>query len=142
MRGPSNEWWFDRWVAHLDEVGVEFHWETPLRQLHFDGATITGAEVSDGVNIHADVYVLATTPFAAADVLARTPRLADDAELAKMPALIQDGPHTQVSFRIAFDERIAWPRERTAIALADSEFNLTLLPTSSLGPPASTWAMM
>ena len=126
LRGPSNEWWFDRWVAHLDEVGVEFHWETPLRQLHFDGATITGAEVSDGVNIHADVYVLATTPFAAADVLARTPRLADDAELAKMPALIQDGPHTQVSFRIAFDERIAWPRERTAIALADSEFNLTL----------------
>lgn len=55
LPGPSNERWFDRWVAHLDDVGVEFHWETPLRQLHFDGSTITGAEVSDGVNIHADV---------------------------------------------------------------------------------------
>ncbi len=126
LRGPSNESWFDRWVAHLELAGVEFHWESPLEVLHYDGETITGAGVWPEKNVQADIYVLSMTPFAVAEVIARTPQLENDEELAKIAALIQDGPHTQVSFRIAFDEYIAWPRERTAIALADSEFNLTL----------------
>jgi hypothetical protein len=31
-----------------------------------------------------------------------------------------------VSFRIAFNERIAWPRARCAVVVADSEFDLTI----------------
>jgi len=96
------------------------------RLRHFDGQVITGATVSEDKKIKADIYLLSTTPFSAADVLARTPALEKDEELAKMRALIQNGPHTQVSFRIAFDESMRWPRDRTAIALADSEFNITL----------------
>ena len=76
--------------------------------------------------MHADVYVLATTPFAAADILERTPALAVQEQLRLFRPLTQGGPHTQVSFRIAFSEKIAWPRERTAVVVADSEFNLTL----------------
>ncbi len=134
LRGPSNEWWFDRWVAHLKEAGVEFHWESPLEELHYDGETVIGATVAQGAAVQADIYVLSCTPFAAAEVLARTPSLAKDEQLRKLPALVQDGPHTQVSFRIAFDESMDWPRDRTAIALADSEFNITLFAVEQSWP--------
>lgn len=134
LRGPSNEWWFDRWVAHLEGQGVAFHWETPLERLHVEGGQITGATVAPGTDVEADVYVLATTPFAAAEVVGRTPALGEDAELARFAPLVQDGPHTQVSFRVAFGERMAWPRDRTAIALSDSEFNVTLFADEQVWP--------
>lgn len=134
LRGPSNEWWFDRWVAHLEEAGAEFHWKAPLEELHFDDETVTSATVAPDTTVQADIYVLATTPFSAAEVLARTPSLAKDEQLRKLPALIQDGPHTQVSFRIAFDEGMSWPQERTAVALADSEFNITLFAVEQAWP--------
>lgn len=134
MRGPSNEWWFDKWVTHLEKAGVEFHWESPLEELHYDGHTITGATVAPDTSVQADIYVLSNTPFSAAEIVARTPQLAEDAELRKFRSLIQDGPHTQVSLRIAFDEKIAWSRERTAIALVDSEFDITLFANEQSWP--------
>ncbi len=134
LRGPSNEWWFDRWVSHLEQRGVEFHWETPVEELHHRGDRITGATVAGRAAVEADLYVLATSPFAAKEILSRTPSLKEDRELRKLPALVQDGPHTQVSFRIAFDESMAWPRDRTAIALADSEFNITLFANEQSWP--------
>ena len=126
LRGPSSECWFDKWVAHLKQNGVRFFWEEPLHKLDCDGTAITAAELGSGARVHADVYVLATTPFAAADILERTPALAVQEQLRLFRPLTQGGPHTQVSFRIAFSEKIAWPRERTAVIIAESEFNLTL----------------
>jgi hypothetical protein len=140
LRGPSNECWFDRWVKHLENNRVNFHWEQPLHRFEFDGKRITGAYTQSGAKVLADVYVLATNPFAAAEILERTPELAKEDQLCLFKPLIQDGPHTQVSFRIAFAERIKWPRKRTALVIADSEYNLTLfaqeqvwLPELSLG---------
>ncbi|MHB8955338.1 MAG: FAD-dependent oxidoreductase [Pirellulaceae bacterium] len=126
LRGPSNECWFDRWVEHLEKQGVVFYWEQPLHHFDFDGEKITGAHTEGGVKIDADLYVLATNPFAAAEILDRTPELAQEEQLRLFKPLIQDGPHTQVSFRIAFAERIQWSRERTALVIADSEYNLTM----------------
>lgn len=126
LRGPSSEFWFDKWVAHLYKCGVKFFWEEPLHKLDFDGEVVTAAELVSGTRVKADVYVLATSPFAAANVLARTPALEKQEQLRHFRPLIQDGPHTQVSVRVAFSERILWPRQRAAIIVADSEFNLTL----------------
>jgi hypothetical protein len=134
LRGPSNEWWFDKWVAHLEDCGVSFHWESSLEALDYDGETIIGATVSPNISVKADIYVLAISPFSVADVISKTPRLGEDEQLAKVSALIQDGPHTQVSFRIAFEERMSWPRERTAIALVDSPFNITLFANEQSWP--------
>ncbi len=136
LKGPSNEVWFDKWVAYLESLGVAFHWEAPLESFDFDGKVITGATVVPATRVQADIYVLSNTPFSAAEILAKTPRLAAEEQLAKFPALIQDGPHTQVSFRIAFDERMAWPRDRTAIALSDSPFNITLYASEQSWPSA------
>jgi len=126
LRGPSSEYWFDKWVLHLERNGVRFFWEEPLHTLNYDGALITAAQLGSGAIVEADIYVLATTPFAAAEILDRTPSLATHEQLRLFRPLTQRGPHTQVSFRIAFSKQIAWPRERTAIIIAESEFNLTL----------------
>jgi hypothetical protein len=61
-----------------------------------------------------------------ADILNETPALERQEELKLFKPLIQDGPHTQISFRLAFSEEIKFPRVRTAIVVSDSEFNLTL----------------
>jgi uncharacterized protein with NAD-binding domain and iron-sulfur cluster len=126
LRGPSSECWFGPWVRHLEKRGVRFVWGEPLHRLDYDGKVITGASLGSGEFVSADVYVLATTPFATADVLDRTPALAAREQLRLFRPLTRGGPHAQVSLRIAFAERIAWPRERTAVVVADSEFDLTL----------------
>ena len=126
LRGPSSEFWFDRWVRDLSAKGVEFFWNAPLEKLHFDGSEINVAELEGGTLVQADLYVVATDPFSAAQIFARSPVLEQERELRLFRLLIQDGPHTQVSFRIAFAEPIKFLRERVAVVLADSEFNLTL----------------
>lgn len=141
LRGPSSEFWFRPWIAHLEERGVRFAWSQPLRELEFDGERIAAARLESGISVEADVYVLATNPFAAADILSRTSALEAKDPLHLFRPLVQDGPHTQVSFRLAFADRIAWPRPRSAFVIADSEFNLTLFaeeqawkPSVDLGP--------
>ena len=126
LRGPSSECWFDKWVAHLERKGVRFFWKEALHKLEYDGTAITAAQLESGASVKADVYTLATTPFAAADILERTPSLAALEQLRLFRPLTRRGPHTQVGFRIAFSERIAWPPGRTAVIIADSEFNVTL----------------
>ena len=126
LRGPSNEYWFNRWVKYLETLGVNFTWNTALVELLYDGQKCTGARLHSGENIQAHFYVLAANPFAVAEVLSRTPALERQDQLRLFRPLVQDGPHTQVSLRIAFSEPIAWPRERAAIVVASSEFDLTL----------------
>ncbi len=126
LRGPSSEIWFQRWLKALQAKGVEFHWKTALQRIEFDGVKVPYVEVSNGEKVFADYYVVATSPFAAAEILARTPRLEKIDQLAFFKPLVKRGPHVQVSFRIAFSEPIKWPRPRLAIILADSEFNITL----------------
>jgi hypothetical protein len=126
LRGPSSEFWFDRWVRDLRAKGVEFFWQAPSEKLHFDGLLIHPAELEGGTPVQAHLYVVATDPFSAAQIFARSPSLEQERELRLFGPLIQDGPHTQVSFRIAFAEPLRFPRERVAVVLADSEFNLTL----------------
>jgi hypothetical protein len=134
LRGPSSEWWFEPWVKYLERSGVSFHWQDPLSKLEFDGQRITAAQIESGTRVIADVYVLATNPFAAAQIVERTPDLAHDDQLRLFKPLVQDGPHTQVSFRIAFGERIHWPRERTALVIPDSEFDLTMFAQEQVWP--------
>jgi len=126
LRGPSSEILFDKWVRHLQKRGVRFHWNESLAKLEFDGKNITSAEVKSGTKVQADHYVLAVSPFAVAEIVAQSPGLGDERELRLFEPLIQDGPHTQVSFRISFSEPIRFPRKRTAVVVTDSEFNLTL----------------
>ena len=123
--GPSSEYWFNPWVKYLKEKGVNFYWEKALTKLEFDGTTIISAFCGEE-KIQGDIYILAINPFITADILSQTPALERQAELNLFKPLIQDGPHTQVSFRFAFSEEIKFPRKRTAVVVSDSEFNLTL----------------
>lgn len=137
LRGPSSELWMDKWVTHLTSQGVSFSWAESLAKMDFDGARVTSAHLESGEKVSADAYVVATNPFAAADILDRTPLLAAQPQLRLFRPLVQDGPHTQVSFRIAFSEKLAWPGPRTAIIIADSEFNLTLFAQEQAWAPGT-----
>lgn len=137
LRGPSSEFWFDHWIHHLSSSGVVFHWGNALHHFDFDGTnTINAAHVESGERVEADLHVLATSPFAAVDVLARTPALARLDQLCLFAPLIADGPHVQVSFRIAFSEFIRWPRERCGVVVSDSEFDLTIFAEEQAWAPA------
>jgi uncharacterized protein with NAD-binding domain and iron-sulfur cluster len=125
FKGPSSEYWFDPWVSYLEEKGVKFYWEKALTKLEFDGTAIISAYCGEE-KIQGDSYILAVNPFITADILRETPALERQGELNLFKDLIQGGPHTQVSFRLAFSEAIKFPRVRTAIVVSDSEFNLTL----------------
>ena len=126
FRGPSSEFWFGRWIKDLMERGVSFYWNERLERFRFNGTTITAGLLGSGTIVDADLYILAVNPFAAAEILARTPELEKQEELRLFKLLVAEGPHVQVSFRIGFAEPIKFPRARTAVVVADSEFNLTL----------------
>jgi hypothetical protein len=125
LKGPSSEYWFDPWVNYLSQKGVRFFWEKPLTRLNFDGTKIVSALAGDE-KVVADAYIVAINPFIMAEVLSGTPELEKLEVLNLFKPLTMDGPHTQVSFRLAFPEKINFPRQRVGVVLCDSEFNLTL----------------
>lgn len=135
FRGPSSEWWFDKWVSHLEKNEVKFYWKLPLEKFNHSGNLISSAQLAGGSIVKADVYVLAVTPFAAVDILNRTPELTKEEQLSRFLPLTQDGPHTQVSFRIAFAEPIYLDEDRSGVILTDSEFNLTLFAEEQVWAP-------
>ena len=126
FRGPSSEYWFERWVHFLEQKGVAVICGAPLERLVYDGSRISAAQLADGKSINSDAFIVATDPFSAAQILGRSSGLEESHESQLFRSLVQDGPHIQVSFRIAFSEPIHFPRKRTAVVVADSEFNLTL----------------
>jgi hypothetical protein len=126
LRGPSNESWFDPWVRHLQSRGVEFHFQEELQRL---GATDDVVEVAQTNRsyVHADYYVMAVTPFASANIFAKSSKNVSADAQAMLLGLTRHGQHIQISFRIGFSEKVNLP-DHTAIILPDSEFNITLLP--------------
>jgi hypothetical protein len=126
LNGPSSEVLFDKWLKALKKKDVEFSWNKKLTKLECNGKKIISAILNNDEIVNADIYVLAINPFSAADIIDRTPALLEDSQLKLLRPLVQDGPHNQVSFRIAFKEKIYWPRKRCAVVITDSAFNLTM----------------
>lgn len=126
LNGPSSEVFFNKWTTFLKTKGVKFCWEKKLESFQSLEKKIISATLFDKEEIQADIFVLAINPFSAADVIDRSIGLKNDSQLKLLRPLVNDGPHNQVSFRIAFKEKIFWPRKRCAIVLTDSAFNLTM----------------
>jgi uncharacterized protein with NAD-binding domain and iron-sulfur cluster len=121
LKGPSSEAWFHPWVSYLKELGVQFFWNEKLETVEPGRASLESGQV-----VEADHFIVAINPFSARQVFMNHPELSQDPELAKFGPLTRHGPHSQVSFRLAFSQPIRFPRPRTAVVLADSEFNITL----------------
>lgn len=136
LRGPSSEFWFEHWVRHLETLGVRFHFGECLQSLEMRGEEIGAGHLVSGARVQANVHVLAINPFATAEVLERTPSLEQMDQLRNFKPLTQDGEHIQVSFRVAFAERIRWPRQRSALVIVDSEFDLTMFAQEQVWSPS------
>jgi len=134
LRGPSNEVWFDPWVAFLKEKGVKFQFATELVNVQGKDDKVTAATMrrvghSEVFSVVADTYIVACSPFACRKIFqASSPNIRADLQISKFPGLVQDGQHIQISFRIGFAERILTNKKTYAFILSDSEYNLTMLP--------------
>lgn len=126
LNGPSSEVWFDQWIKYLNKNKVDFFWEKKLSQIELKNTNVKCVSLENGEKIYADIYVMAINPFYAAEIIDKTPLLKQDSQLKLLRSLVSDGPHYQVSLRIAFKEKILWPRTRCALIISDSAFNLTL----------------
>jgi thioredoxin reductase len=143
LRRPSNESWFDPWVTHLKSLGVIFKFNTELTKINLSNNKIINITVKNNgifTNISADKYIFAINPYNMNEIIKKTPLLLKDIELSKFEGLTNDSPHVQISFRIAFSEKIHLkhtnnPGVRTAIILIDSEFDLTLFSQDELFKP-------
>ena len=133
LKSPSNEAWFDPWRIHLESQGVRFQFNTSLEKINCvkDGTAISSVVCSnmhtcETQTLKAEYYVLAMNPFSTMDVLSRTPKLLEDMELSKFKMITRQPEHLQISFRIAFMEKINFPDHETVVILVDSEWDITL----------------
>jgi uncharacterized protein with NAD-binding domain and iron-sulfur cluster len=141
LRRPSNESWFDPWVTFLKSKNVKFEFNTSLIKINYDfekNKIVTAMVNSNGIYkyIYADIYVLAVNPYITCDILKKSPEiLSIDNQLQKFIPLTSDNPHVQISFRIAFSEKINFKNiqyKELAVILVDSEFDITLFPQDEL----------
>ena len=62
LNGPTNDVWIDPWIRYLAGWGVSLNLNAELKQIHFNGAKITGVDVVAGDGIRTlvgDYYVFA-----------------------------------------------------------------------------------
>ncbi len=140
LKGPSNESWFDPWVKLLKSRGVKFLFNKSLEKLIFFNGKITSCLVANK-SLFADKYVLAINPYTTKTIIDKTPELLKyDKQLQLFEPLVDDPPHIQISFRIAFSEKINFYKDKkdrkngveNAVILTDSEFDITLFPQDEL----------
>jgi len=92
LNAPTNEAWLDPWKAYLESLGVEWHSNAPVQEIHMENGEVAGATVlMDGSpeRIEADFYVLAV-PVEVARRLANAEVRAAAPELAKLDDLYVD----------------------------------------------------
>ena len=94
LAGPTDYRWIEPWVAYLKGLGVTFHPNAPVDQLHcspgppprITHATVNVSNVPTQVN--ADYYIAAVPLKEAQDLIAKEPALsAADPELAAVPTI-------------------------------------------------------
>lgn len=126
---PTNEAWFDPWTNYLKKKGVKFYFGHSLSKFEFNNKEITKAIVDNNGTLYdliADYYILAINPYITQQILQKTPELVlSDKQLQLFKPLTSDEPHIQISFYLAFDEKIVMLQGNKAITLLDSEFDIT-----------------
>jgi uncharacterized protein with NAD-binding domain and iron-sulfur cluster len=62
LNGPTTEVWIEPWVAHLEQLGVDFHKGMAVSALHTDGQRITKVTLDQSgqtFDVEADFYIAA-----------------------------------------------------------------------------------
>jgi len=123
MNQPTSEAWFDPWYKHLLDKNVDFYLSTELKELIIKDNSVISAKVNNSI-ISSTNYVIAMNPYNVAD-LYKNNKLGKDSELEKFIDITIGEPHTQISFRIGFADKIHIP-DRDAFIFSDSNLNLTI----------------
>ena len=140
MKKPTSEAWFKPWVNYLvSHFNIKIIYNSELQKILVDNNIAVGFLINiDGkshIIANNSPYILAVDPFQL-DKIIRNSDLYNYQEFNKIPDLIADGEHKQISFQIAFSEKILFNdlhgKNIDAFAFPNSEFNITLYPQDKL----------
>ena len=121
---PTSEAWFDPWYDLLKNK-VDFYLSSELVELIFEDNNAISAKLTTKP-ISGKNYVIAINPYAVAD-LYKNKKLGNDTELEKFLKITYGEPHTQISFRLAFNDKINISN-RDAFIFPNSNLNITMYP--------------
>lgn len=130
---PTSEAWFDPWYQQLKNKNVDFYLSTELQELEFKDNSAIIAKTTNKSFV-ADRYIIALNPYAVSD-LYKNNKLGVDTELEKFNIITRGEEHIQISFRLAFNEKIITP-SRDAFVFADSNLNITIYPQDNFWDPS------
>jgi len=128
MNQPTSEAWFDPWYKLLKNK-VNFFLSSELQELNFDNNNVVTAKIltNNGTRLLTGKnYVIALNPYAVTD-LYKNNKLGTDPELDKFKKITYGEPHIQISFRLAFDQKINI-KEKDAFIFPNSNLNITMYP--------------
>ena len=121
---PTSEAWLDPWYDMLKNK-VDFYLSSELVELMFKDNDAISAKLTNKT-ISGKNYVIAMNPYAVAD-LYKNKKLGNDTELEKFQKITYGEPHTQISFRLAFNDKINISN-RDAFIFPNSNLNITMYP--------------
>ena len=121
---PTSEAWFDPWFDLLKNK-VDFYLSSELTELIFNEDKAILAKLKNNT-ISGKNYVIAMNPYAVAD-LYKNKKLGNDAELEKFIKITYGEPHIQISFRLAFNDKINISN-KDAFIFPNSNLNITMYP--------------
>lgn len=134
MKKPTNDGWFDEWVAHLESRGVNIHTRHELRGLDISEGRISGVRVFDvaqgtEVKDQADYYVLGLSVEALAKIVQAQPDLKQIPELQNSIPLAQVSKQVQLSVQIFLDQEVNYhTQEPPILYLPDSPWAIIIEP--------------
>lgn len=82
LNGPTNDVWINPWLDYLVSRGVEYHLDATVRAVHYDGARICGATISEAGRdreVHGDYFIAALPVERMADLVSTKMVSADPA---------------------------------------------------------------
>jgi uncharacterized protein with NAD-binding domain and iron-sulfur cluster len=104
LNGPTNDVWINPWLAHLRQLGVDYHLGAEVKEIHCDGERVTGVTVvEDGrpQRVEADYYI-AALPVEVMSGLANDALKKADARLGRLSQL-QTAWMSGIQFYLARD---------------------------------------
>lgn len=134
MKKPTNDGWFDEWVAYLESKGVSIQTRHELRDIQIKDGKISGVRVYDvaqgkEVEDTADYYVLGLSVEALANIVETHPELKNIPELHNSIPLAQVSRQVQLSVQIFLDQAVTYPTHQPPILyLPDSPWAIIIEP--------------
>ena len=135
MNKPTNDGWFDEWVAYLESTG-KVHVKTGHEVQGFEitngeisGVHLLNTQTGDTIVDSADEVVCGLSIETIAKLVQQTPELASRADLSRLSSLANTAKQIQLSVQLYFDQKIDYANdEKLVLYLPDTPWAIIIEP--------------